>query len=135
MSVIRHSVGPRLDEELGWHYVIRDELGQPLFARDFELPSPDVPLYLVFRPALLNWNGTGPVPGTGRRRGGNAYRLPKTMRDRRDSEGILPEEGEPQPRPARRGRRLPTSWDDMARSDYGVRSWKQYRKTQWKPQR
>lgn len=37
--------------------------------------------------------------------------------------------------PKIRGRRkhLPSSWDDKCRSDYGIKCWKKYRKTQWKP--
>jgi hypothetical protein len=132
MSVIRHSVGPRLDATVGWYYVILDELRQPIFASGFEPCRPEEPRYQAFRRGLITWNGTGPVPHTGRRRGGNAYRYVHTLPERRANSVIDAEAGEPAARASRRGRSLPSSWDDMVRSDYGDRCWKRHRKHQWK---
>lgn len=63
------------------------------------------------------------------------YRAIRTTNERRHVDGYevdrLEEEYDV---PTTRGRRkhLPSSWDDISRSDYGIRSWKKHRKTQWK---
>lgn len=78
------------------------------------------------------WNRSLPVPGTGRRRGGNAYRHMRTWSERREGCFVDFEAGERPPRSARSPSSLPTVWDDVVRSDYRNRSWKHYRKQQWK---
>lgn len=73
------------------------------------------------------------VPGTGRRkRYSRGYlRYPGTQRDRRLGFPVK-DEGEPEFRGERRAHTLPTFWDDIPRSAYKNRSWKRYRKTQWR---
>lgn len=45
---------------------------------------------------------------------------------------ICKEDGEPPIRGKRSFNNLPNSWDDYQRSDYNVKSWKHYRKTQYR---
>lgn len=113
----------RLDSGAG--YALLDPSGRPL--RAYEDLWPTYWSWARWGP----WNGQGPVPGTGRRRGRQPLRRPQTLSARREAAAYLSEEGEPAARPCRR--KLPTSWDDMCRADYGVRSWKAYRKTQHRP--
>jgi hypothetical protein len=64
------------------------------------------------------------------------YRAIRTTSERRFVSGYeVDREEEEYDVPPVRGRRkhLPSSWDDKCRSDYGNRSWKRHRKTQWKP--
>ena len=74
------------------------------------------------RPYYLHsfWNGTGPVPGTAKSRGGRHYfRHPQTMQERRAVFALDdPEEAyrTPPPRAARNLHHLPHSWDDMQSS-------------------
>lgn len=70
----------------------------------------------------------GPVPGTGRGRGYNYHRSPKTTNERRWS--LADKE---YTRPKRNFRMLPDTWDDIPRSDVRIkRSWKkQKKKKQW----
>lgn len=61
------------------------------------------------------------------------YRRPGTIQERRNNQyNKFPEEGEPKSRPARNNKNLVDSYSDLRRSDIEIRSWKQYRKTQWK---
>lgn len=54
------------------------------------------------------------------------HRRPKTTQERRaNQDGWC--------RPSRRPRQLPNAWDDLMRGDIDYRSWKYYRKNQWKP--
>jgi hypothetical protein len=134
-------LGPYFDESR-WSYVAR-AAGQVLSPADF---------YEFRSPAKLNMSGgslvarheyreelrrrakprSGPVPGIHRRRGGNAYRIPGTANERRANAFVDWESGEPAVRAARSWKALPSTWDDLERSDYRMRSWKQYRKHQWK---
>lgn len=108
-------------------FIARDDLGRKLTSADFE----------GFRPAYRSrrywrygqWNGEGPVPGTGRSTWSYVHRRPKTTQERRLSQ---PMEGEPAPRAKRNSANLPNSWDDYGKSSYGNHNWKRHRKTQWK---
>ncbi len=111
-------------------YVLEDDLGRALSARDFE----DL-FYrrraIAWRPSWLDsYCGGGPVPGTGRSRKGSYFRGPHTTDERRMNQHI--DADEPQARPCRCERHLPTSWDDRPVAARLVRSWKRYRRTQWK---
>jgi hypothetical protein len=75
---------------------------------------------------------SGPVPGIHRRRFGGHYRIPATFTERRANALVDQEAGEPPVRSSRRWKNLPSSWDDMVRSDHNTRSWKKHRKHQWK---
>lgn len=124
--------GPRLDESLGWHVVILDDAHRALGVRDFQPLTPYQPSAYHRRQSLVDWNGTGPVPRTGRRRGGSAYRHVRTQAERRANAFVYPDEHEPPARAARSCRNLASLWDDQVRSDYGLRNWKHYRPHQWK---
>lgn len=139
-SVIRRFVGPTLNASAGNYYVIRGDDGDLLSPSDFtefrarptsHAPSSALGVYL-HRAALREKAQPGPVPGTGRRSGGNAYRSPRTRAERRDNIFYDRDEGEPAPRGARSWKTLVSSWDDLVRSDYGLRSWKHFRTHQWK---
>lgn len=83
------------------------------------------------------WDGDArprgvPVPGTGRWSPySKRYRHPATQQERAKSFWVA-EEGEPPVRNARRWRELPSVWDDRPRASYGAKSWKLYRKHQWR---
>lgn len=82
------------------------------------------------------WNGTGPVPRTGKRpAGGHWFRRIRTYGEHRAAAAVLPEEGEPPFRAARRRPNLPSAWDDCPISAHRDRSWKRHRRTQWRPRR
>lgn len=70
------------------------------------------------------------VAGIHCRRGSYRYfRHPRTMRSRRLMRGLHKIDRYPV-----RGKQshLPSAWDDIGRSDAGIRSWKVYRRTQYK---
>ena len=80
---------------------------------------------------LLNWNGSGPVPGTGRIRSGGHHRAIRHVGAKRQT-FFIEEEGEVAPRAARKLRNLPDGWDDFQISARFNRNWKRYRKHQYK---
>lgn len=76
-----------------------------------------------------------PVPGTGRRGGYCYYRRPSTSSERRLQAAFDEARSEAREHGAvLRGRRrqLVSSWDDISRGDVGDRSWKRFRRHQWK---
>ena len=75
-----------------------------------------------------------PVPFTGKRVYGSYYRYPKTKQENVENHyfDIDSERKEYKIKIRKRRVKLPTSWDDKARSDWRDRSWKRYRKHQWK---
>jgi hypothetical protein len=76
--------------------------------------------YLGFR--------NGPVPGTGnRRRFYGAYRNPKTTQELRSNQG-----NNKYIRGRRKKNTLPNAWDDVARSNFKTKSWKNNKvRKQW----
>lgn len=115
-------------------FILRDDNGVCLVAGDFHELAMDI--YRTRRKVsrydrFRFWNGSGPVPGTRHYRGGHIFRRPGTHPLRRDAVHF-PDAGEPGIRAKRSANNLPTSYDDCHRSDVGGRSWKRYRKTQWK---
>lgn len=77
-----------------------------------------------FRHAYI---GYGPVPGTRKCRGGHGFtRHIGTMPEHRMNALVVSDDLEAYPRPARRGKNLPTSWDDQMR--HVDRCWKSQRK-------
>ena len=76
----------------------------------------------------LEWEGSGPVPGTGRRHGGHYFRHPRTHAENRQNAFVDREAGEVGPRGARR--HSPTAWDDFGISSRGDRCWKRHRAAQ-----
>jgi hypothetical protein len=109
-------------------FILRDDGGAPLTATDFYhlLPS----LKSRRQCLLSTWNGSGPVPGTARRRRGRYYRRVGTLSEKRAAQS-LSEYDEPAPRAARSASSLPSSWDDIQRSRRGD-GWKQHRAQQWR---
>ncbi len=71
------------------------------------------------------------IPGT-KRRHRRSYRAIRTFQERRYAVNVLEEEFEPKWRNSRNNHNLPNSWDDIGYSDWRDRSWKCYRKHQWK---
>lgn len=114
------------------NFILRDSQGAKLTAADFE---PMLPRrrswYLRY---LSDYPGYGPVPRTGRTRGGHYFRHPHTANELRQSQVVEPGI-EPRPRPSRYLRNLVDPWDDYPRSNRKDRNWKSFRKTQWKEPR
>ena len=74
-----------------------------------------------------------PIPYTGRRRHSVIFRSPKTYAELRALNGFLHDEERHEYKIRFRIKRkyIPTHWDDIL--VYSDKSWKRYRKTQWKP--
>lgn len=149
-SFIRHQVGPQFRTSCHYvgpngavhhsvkiaSYVLRDDLGQPMGLEDFaDLLPPEDPLYRFRweRWAVPTWNGEGPVPGTGRRGNYGYHRRPRTQAERRLNQFLDSdvEDGAPRVRAKRSAHNLPDAWDDLNRP-LERRSWKAYRRTQYK---
>lgn len=127
-------------EPTGAEFLVRDLYGRVLGADDVRAGSAAVPR--APRPWARRRKGSVPgqpgfraetVPGTGRigwRKGGTVHRSPGTQPELRatDEKELL--EAGVKIRRSRLG--LPNAWDDVMRGDYGQRSWKRHRKTQWK---
>lgn len=77
------------------------------------------------------WNGSGPVPRTGRWTHRRWMRRIHTTPERRWAAPIK-EEGEVAPRAARNASNIPNSWDDYVRDTREARGWKRNRAHQWK---
>jgi len=118
------------------HYVVRDEFGkvfnrqEVLDAIAAENRARNHEKYSYFYNKNNFIYRKTPVPYTRKRRGhkGCFYRRPKTTQEKRwgyvDMEFI---------RGGRRPHNLPDSWEDIPRSDIRIKkSWKKYRKTQYK---
>lgn len=127
-------------DETRWTYVAR-EAGQVLSPADFDSLRRPKKWSLSSKSLLASWihlevlrsrTASGPVPGIHRRRYGGHYRVPATFSERRENVFVDLEAGEPPVRSARSWKNLPSSWDDLTRSDHNTRSWKKHRKHQWK---
>ena len=83
------------------------------------------------RPALRKL----PVLHTGRKRRSIIFRSPRTYSELRALNGFLHDEERHVYKLRSRMKRkyIPTHWDDIL--VYSDKSWKRYRKTQWKPKR
>ncbi len=114
-------------------FVLRDDAGNKLTAADLQpLLPPRRGWYLRY---LDNYPGYGPVPRSGRRRGGRYFRRPKSTNERRQAQVMEPDI-EPAPRPGRNASNLANAWDDYPRrSSREDRNWKRFRKTRWKTPR
>lgn len=119
-------------------YIVRSELGDVIEYDDlYKARSPRKPYryqtrWLMQEKAKFR---DGPVPCTGKRTWGHWLRHPKTTSERRVTTGHENDEDlleyGVKIRGRRRGHNLPNAWDDIPRSEKG-RSWKNYRKHQWK---
>lgn len=110
-------------------YILRDDQGNKLTSFDFE-PALSR-RRRGYRHPLDNYPGYGPVPRTGRFRGGHLFRRPRTANEIRQSQVMEPGL-EPAPRASRDLRYLIDPWDDYPRSGRRDRNWKRFRKAQWK---
>ncbi len=75
------------------------------------------------------WRG---MPGHKRNYRGHSYRPIRTYQERRESNNVLAEEGEPVWRARRNWVNLPNVFDDVPHLDQNDRCWKRFRKTRWK---
>lgn len=82
--------------------------------------------------SCYGYNGEGPVPRAGRRRGGRTYRRVRHMMERRQAAAIFVEEGEVAPRAKRGLKGIPDPLNEYAIAARENRNWKQYRKNQWR---
>lgn len=112
--------------------IVRNDLGDVVKASDFRALVPKKRSYWYYR-RFEFWNGEGPVPRTGRHRGGRYFRRLGTVGARRQAQCVDFEE--PAPRAARNAANIPNSWDDYAVAAREDRNWKRYRRTQWKAPR
>lgn len=133
---LAHNVGPDFTVEAYRDYwgqpyyshfeaILRDDQGQPVLVE----PTPRGRRY---RNRFACWDGTGPVPGTGRQHGGHWFRSPRTHDAHRLAVSVIKEEGEPPIRAKRNPRHIPSSWDDLPIGANRNRNWKRHRKTQWR---
>lgn len=120
--------------------ILRDEFGMvvPLWRIDEEIATLG-----LFRPRRRAWGyipdrdfRNGPVPHTGRRRGGHMFRRPGTHGERRELRGLEadlqdPDMDLPRIRIRVRRRNAPTAWDDLPIRGRG-KSWKRHRKTRFR---
>ncbi len=119
-------------------FILVNEYGEVLSIDDFEdviiseRAKNDKKAYFTKRREIKGWNGTGPVPYTGGWRKGHYFRHPVTLQALKAACGICKEEGEPPMRGNRTRKNIPDSWSDIHRSDRYDRSWKNYRKQQYK---
>lgn len=116
----------------GVRFVLTDARGRVLQASDFadlfQKPWP----WWAWRYRF--YNGEGPVPGTRKWKAGqHMYRRPRTAQERRMAILVDPDDALAPPRPCRTGLHLPSAWDDLYPTSRRNNSWKQFRKTQYKP--
>ena len=134
-SWIRSNVGPHFRIFLGgpyinYQYILRNDVGETVTAESFA----DVRIkpggkYPKRQP--LNWDVPGPVPFTGRCSSGHYFRSIRYINAKRAAQYVL-EEGEIAPRASRTRKVLPDAWDDFVILSRRHRSWKQFRRTQWR---
>jgi hypothetical protein len=115
-------------------YIMRNDAGEPVTRADFAVHNPPLPYVSRWSLRHGNWNGEGPVPGVHKHRGGSHFRHIRTTRSRRLAIAIF-EEGEVAPRGRQRSWGIPDAWDDFGVAAREDRSWKRYRKTQYKTKR
>jgi len=134
-SWINSNVGPHFCMFTGGVYVdypciMRNDVGEIVTADCFAaLRARSAGKY---RARLFQyWNGSGPVPGTRKSRVSHYFRNIRYINAKRAAQH-LSDEGEIAPRAARSVTFLPDAWDDLKIASRRIRSWKQFRKTQWR---
>ncbi|EPP7233250.1 hypothetical protein ACTOJ1_000104 [Shigella flexneri] len=114
-------------------FILRDDAGKELTSDDFlEFSN-----YQYDYKKRYIVRGTGPVPNLRRRGYCKYFRKPRTIQERRynSSPEIFEYDDliiKVKMRARRSSKNLPSSWDDIYRSNYKNNSWKKYRKQQWK---
>jgi hypothetical protein len=111
-------------------WVLLTDFGAPVAKHDLERFRPAA--RRPFGASRHDYCGYGPVPGTGRPRGGHHFRRMHHISERRSAGLVLRNEGEVAPRGKRAAANLPTPWDDYSIAAREDRGWKRHRKTQWK---
>jgi hypothetical protein len=124
---------PRYLETFYWQadFIMRDDAGRPVTHATFgalTLPTQRPGSRYSYRRYLRFL----PVPGTGNRHGRRRHGREISYANALRGLVTFKEEGEVAPRPKRAKTLVPDWWDDYYSSARGNRSWKQYRKTQWK---
>lgn len=109
---------------------MRDDFGKPLTGSDFEYLKPRKLTW--YDKAYQHWNGKGPVPKTRKPKAGFDKRLRMVPANILRGSLFFEEEGEVGPRPKNRFSNLKSTWDDYYPDDRCNKSWKYYRKQQWR---
>ncbi|MFL9881327.1 hypothetical protein PQR63_23220 [Herbaspirillum rhizosphaerae] len=128
---INSNVGPHFRIFTGiaykdYQYILRNDLGETVTAESFiALHVKSVQKYRTHR------FEHGPVPGTGNGKPSRYFRNIRYINARRAAQ-YFANDGEITPRAARTINLLPDAWDDLKISSRRFRSWKQFRKTQWR---
>lgn len=114
-------------------YVMRNDAGEPVTRADFQTPySSQYSRYWAHRYA--HWNGEGPVPGVHKHNAGrHYYRRPANIRARKLSLCLDPDDVAPRAKQSLKN--LPDTWDDYGVASRKDKSWKRYRKTQYREAR
>lgn len=125
-----------------YDYIVRDELGDIITRHDLvEVRNKNRIAKWRFRyieqaKVAEKYFRKLPIPYTRCHRGGSSYyRKIRTTSEHRENDFLLFDEDALEYRIKARPRRyqdLPTSWDDIHRSDYRDKGWKRHRKHQWK---
>ena len=102
------------------NYIMRDDEDQALTEEDF---------YHLVQNRRPTWNGEGPVPGIHKARYSHSHRRPKIASECRARFAM--DELEPAMRAKRATLGKVNGWGSL-RSDWDQKSWKRYRKHQWK---
>lgn len=113
-------------------FVMRDDSGNALTAADFaHLVPRKLPWHMR---AYQYWNGEGPVPRTRKPKASEGHYQKYHPANSLRTSITFAEEGEPQARPKRRfeNMRYAWCWDDYYPDERHNRSWKYYRKHQWR---
>lgn len=134
-SWIASNVGPHFHAFTGagyvdYQYILRNDVGETITAESFfSLRGKSAGQCRPRR--FQRWNGHGPVPGTGRSRVSHYFRNIRYINAKRAAQ-YLADEGESAPRATRSVNLLPDAWNDLKIYSRRFRSWKQFRKTQWR---
>ena len=129
-----------------YRYLLRDENGLTIPLWKIEEAASHTGVYRYWRERFTwNWKPLwdyeyrcDPVPNIHCFRGGNSYfRSIKTFGERRENTFCNKSDEDARfygvrARARRCGHNLPEPWDDIGRSDWGHRSWKRHRKTQYR---
>ena len=116
-----------------YKYIVRTELGDIVTCQDlWDIIRVKVKLKRQKKYNYKNKFRDGPISRIRKRRKYKVHRKPRTIQERRESQGCLDEPYKIKIRNKRNHRNLPNSYDDIKRSDYENKNWKEYRKTQYK---
>jgi hypothetical protein len=122
-------------------WIVRDLMGTPVTGQDvyphFLRPVRPIPLWRYDHPSKVRASELGlPIPGTGKRRGGHYHRQNAFVATHRAYEALISDMRDPEYQMRHLGRKKmpPNNWDDERIACRRDRSWKNFRRTQWKAQ-